>query len=124
MNMSGKSFLPRKKRHLRIRKRIVGTSTLPRMNVFRGLSNMYVQLIDDINGKSLLGCSTISKRFKEVVKDKKENKKSQAATLGRIIAEMALEKGIKKIVFDKAGYKYHGRVQAVADSARKAGLKF
>lgn len=122
--MSEKSLLPRKKRHLRIRKRIIGTSTLPRMNVFRGLSNMYVQLIDDINGKSLLGCSTISKRFKEVVKNKKENKKSQAAALGKIIAEMALEKGIKKIVFDKAGYKYHGRVQAVADSARKAGLQF
>jgi large subunit ribosomal protein L18 len=122
--MSQLKVLKRKTRHLRIRKKVVGSSEIPRMNVFRSLNHMYVQLIDDVNGKSLVGCSTISKRFKDAVKNDKANKKELSSALGKVVAEMAIEKGIKKVVFDKAGYKYHGRVQAVADGARKAGLKF
>jgi large subunit ribosomal protein L18 len=116
--------LKRKTRHLRIRKRVVGSAEIPRMNVFRSLNNMYVQLIDDISGKTIVGCSTISKRFKEKTKSENVKKKDLSAILGKVVAEMAVEKGIKSIVFDKGGYKYHGRVQAVADGARKAGLKF
>lgn len=122
--MSELKNLSRKRRHLRIRKRVMGTPDLPRLSVFRSLRNTYVQLVDDIHGKSLMGCSTLSKRFSEAVKQKKETKKSSAGILGKMIAEMALEKGIKKIVFDKGGYKYHGRIQAIAEGARKAGLKF
>lgn len=132
--MRGRIQLARKKRHLRIRKKIIGTSQVPRISVFRSNRHLHVQLVDDFNGKSILGCSTLSKRFagavqnekagKETDAGKKQNKKSKAGILGRVIAEMALEKGIKKVVFDKGGYKYHGRVQALAESARKAGLVF
>lgn len=121
--MSELSIIARKKRHLRIRKKVIGTSSLPRVSVFRSLKHLYVQLVDDINGKSLIGCSTTSKRFRELVKNR-ENKKNSAGILGKIVAEMALEKGIKKVVFDKGGYKYHGRIQSLAEGARKAGLQF
>lgn len=83
---------------------------------------MYVQLIDDVNQRSLFGCSTLSKRYKELVKKHKNNKHA-AEILGKITAEMALEKKIKKVVFDRGGYKYHGRIQALADASRKAGLE-
>jgi len=122
--MSQLKVIKRKTRHLRIRKKVVGSSEVPRMNVFRSLNHMYVQLIDDVSGKSIVGCSTMSKRFKDSAKNDKANKKDLSALLGKVVAELAIEKGIKRIVFDKAGYKYHGRVQAVADGARKAGLKF
>lgn len=121
--MSKISELARKKRHLRIRQKVIGTKDVPRLCVFRSLRHMYVQFIDDINGRTLLGCSTLSKQFRESFKEKKNNKEA-ASVLGRIAAEMALAKGIKKIVFDRGGYKYHGRIQALADSARKTGLVF
>lgn len=127
--MSEASVLARKKRHWRIKRKVVGTLFVPRMCVFRSLRNIYVQLVDDVNRKNLLGCSTLSKSFlemhtgKEVTKKSKISKQS-AEILGKLVAEMALQKGIKKIVFDRSGYKYHGRVQALADSVRKAGLVF
>lgn len=121
--MSEISVLARKRRHYRIRQRVIGTKDIPRLSVFRSLRHMYVQFIDDINGKILLGCSTLSKQFRQSFKEKKNNKKA-AAVLGKIVAEMALEKGIKKVVFDRGGYRYHGRIQALADSARKVGLEF
>lgn len=107
----------------RIRKRVIGTAQVPRMSAFRSLRHMYVQLIDDVNQRSLFGCSTLSKRYKELAKKHKNNKQA-AGILGKITAEMALEKGIKKVVFDRGGYKYHGRIQALADASRKAGLEF
>lgn len=116
-------LLARKKRHLRIRKNVIGTPDIPRMSVFRSLHHMYIQFINDISGKTLLSCSTLSKQFKESFKEKKNNKQS-ADVLGKVVAEMALEKGIKKVVFDRGGYKYHGRIRALADSARKGGLEF
>lgn len=121
--MSEINVLARKRRHYRIRQRVIGTIDIPRMSVFRSLRHMYVQFIDDINGKTLLGCSTLSKQFRESFKEEKNNKEA-ASVLGKIVAEMALGKGIKKVVFDRGGYKYHGRIQALADSARKAGLVF
>lgn len=127
--MSEASILARKRRHWRIKRKIVGTPEIPRLCMFRSLRNIYVQLIDDINRKNLLGCSTLSKRFLEVYTGKEVAKKSKtskqsAEILGKLVAEIALEKGIKKIVFDRSGYKYHGRVQALAEGARKAGLIF
>lgn len=84
---------------------------------------MYVQLVDDVNQKSLFGCSTLSKKYKESVKGHKNNKKA-AGVLGKILAETSLEKGIKKVVFDRGGYKYHGRIQVLTEAARKGGLEF
>lgn len=117
--MTELSQLARKRRHYRIRRKVIGTPEIPRLSVFRSLRHMYIQLIDDINGKTLLACSTLSKQFKD-----KKNNKQLATVLGKIVAEMALGKGIKKVVFDRGGYRYHGRIQALADSARKAGLVF
>lgn len=129
--MSEISLLARKKRHKRIKKKIFGTAEVPRMGVFCSLKNMYVQFIDDINSKCLLGCGTLQKQFLELYKtekgsgkDNNKSNKNSAAILGKISAEAALKKGIKKVVFDRSGYKYHGRIQALADSARKAGLSF
>lgn len=127
--MSEASILARKRRHWRIKRKVVGTSSIPRLSVFRSLRNIYVQFVDDVNQKNLFGCSTLSKRFlemsagKETDKKSKNNKKS-AELLGKLAAEIALEKNIKKIVFDRSGYRYHGRIKALADSARKAGLVF
>lgn len=121
--MSKSTLLSRKRRHLKIRKNIIGTAQIPRMSVFRSLRHMYVQLIDDVNQRSLFGSSTLSKRYKELVKGHKNNKHA-AEVLGKILAETAIEKGIKKIVFDRGGYKYHGRIKAMADTARKSGLEF
>lgn len=121
--MSKTSLLTRKKRHLRIRRKVIGTTQIPRMSVFQSLRHMYVQLIDDVNQRSLSGCCTLSKKYKEQAKKHKKNKHA-AEILGKIAAEMALEKGIKEVVFDRGGYKYHGRIQVLADAARKAGLKF
>lgn len=121
--MSEISALKRKKKHYRIRKKVIGTLEIPRMSIFRSLRHIYVQLVDDINGKSMLSCSTLSKKFRESIKEGKNNKQS-ASLLGKIVADTALEKGIKKVVFDRGGYKYHGRIQALAESARKGGLQF
>lgn len=112
----------RKKRRLRIRKRISGTAETPRLSVFRSLTHMYVQLIDDVNGVTLLSASTADKEMKTEVK---AGANVEAAKLvGKKIAERAIAKGINSVVFDRSGYLYTGRVQALADAAREAGLKF
>lgn len=121
--MSMEKSLARQKRHWRIRKKIVGTTDKPRMNVYRSSRHLYAQLIDDISGRSLVSCSTLSKKFKETVKQYKNDTKS-AKELGKIVAEMAKSKKIKKVIFDRGGYKYHGKVKSLADGAREAGLKF
>ena len=122
MKVSNK-VLARKKRHWRIRKKVVGTPDKPRMYVCRTLRYMYVQIIDDLNNKTLITCGTNSKDFKSKYKDQKNNIKT-ASILGELVAEKVLAKGVKKVVFDRSGYKYHGRVKALAESARKKGLKF
>jgi len=110
----------RKKRHLRLRKKIVGTSSIPRLNVFRSNTNIYAQIIDDIKGITLTSASSIDKELKL------ENGSNieAAKQVGALIAKRALEKNIESVVFDRGGYIFHGRVKALADAARAAGLKF
>lgn len=109
-------------RHSRIRKHITGTTERPRLCVRRSLNNMFAQIVDDTTGRSLLQVSTLSPDLKESIKDK--SKVEASKVLGSFFAKKALEKGIKSVVFDRGGYLYHGRVKAVADAAREAGLDF
>ena len=112
----------RQRRHLRVRKKIVGTSERPRLNVFRSNANIYAQIIDDSEGKTLVSASTLDK----AIADKVDNGSNiDAATeVGKLVAERALASGITNVVFDRGGYIYHGRVKALADAAREAGLVF
>ena len=107
-------------RHLRIRKNISGTSTLPRLNVFRSNAHIYAQVIDDVEGVTLVSASSIDKELKL----EKGSNKAAAAQVGALIAKRALDKKIENVVFDRGGYLYHGRVKALAEAAREAGLKF
>ncbi len=107
-------------RHHRIRRRISGTAERPRLVVFRSLRHIYVQVVDDYAGKTLVAAGTDSKEMKEV----KGKKADAARAVGKLIAEKSLAKGISKVAFDRGGYKFHGRVKALAEAARKAGLKF
>lgn len=120
--MSEKSQQARRHRHLRVRKRVVGSAERPRLNVFRSDRHIYAQVIDDSAGHTLAAASTIDLELKAAVKGK--NKTEQAKLVGRAIGERALEAGIKTVVFDRGGYIYHGRVKALADAAREAGLDF
>lgn len=110
----------RQVRHLRIRKNIAGTSASPRLNVFRSNSHIYAQIIDDVAGVTLVSASSIDKELKL------ENGSNIAAAtqVGTLIAKRAIEKQIEVVVFDRGGYLYHGRVKALAEAARAAGLKF
>lgn len=115
--------IARQKRHWRIRKRVIGTPDKPRMHIFRSLKHTYVQLVNDLDNKTILTYGTLSKDFKRRLPESKNNKQT-AAFLGEFAAEKILEKGIKKVVFDRSGYKYHGRIQVLAEAARKKGLSF
>ena len=112
----------RVKRHWRLRKNINGTAERPRLNVFRSLSNIYAQVIDDVNGVTLVSASTLDKEIK--AKDVKGGNAEAVKLVGKLVAERAMEKGITTVVFDRGGYIYHGRVAALAAAAREAGLKF
>ena len=107
----------RQLRHRRVRARVIGTKDKPRMNVFRSLSHIYVQMIDDEAGKTLAAAS--SKELKT-----KGKKAELAAEVGKLAAQKAQAAGIKKVVFDRGGYQYHGRIKQLADAARAAGLEF
>ena len=109
----------RTKKHSRIRARISGTAERPRVSVFRSLENIFVQIIDDVNGVTLVSASSQDKDFKNY-----GGNIEAAKAIGAEVAKRALEKGIKEVVFDRGGYVYHGRVAALADAAREAGLKF
>jgi large subunit ribosomal protein L18 len=111
----------RKKRHRSLRKRIEGTSERPRLAVFRSSRHIYAQVIDDQHRRTL---TAISDKALAVEGEKQADKKARAKKVGAAIAKQCLDKGIDKVVFDRAGYKYHGRVSALADGAREAGLKF
>ena len=113
----------RERRHLRIRKKVRGSSECPRLTVFRSNKHVYAQIIDDVTGKTVVGVCGSSKAIAEKMKDDKE-RFAESRAVGDEIAKRALDKGIGKIVFDRAGYLYHGRVKALADAVRKAGLKF
>ena len=114
----------RTRRHERIRKKVAGTTERPRLSVYRSLSHMYAQIIDDFKGSTIAAASSLDKELKG--KDKKSGKGniSAAKQVGELIAKKALKKGIKKVVFDRGGYLYHGRVKALADAARENGLEF
>lgn len=110
------------KRHLRSRKKIVGTTERPRLNVFRSNSHIYAQIIDDTKGVTLVSASTLDKELKETIAN--GCNKDSAKAVGTLIAKRAIEAGIKKVVFDRGGYIYHGRVLELANGAREAGLDF
>ena len=111
----------RVKRHWRLRKHINGTAERPRLNVFRSLNNIYAQVIDDVKGETLVSASTLDNELKGQASG---GNKAGAALVGKLVAERAVAKGITTVVFDRGGYVYHGRVAALADAAREAGLKF
>jgi len=112
----------RLRKHVRVRKKIKGTPERPRLNVFRSLKNIYAQVIDDTTGNTLVSASTLDQALKGTLKS--GGNKDAAKAVGKLIAERAIEKGIKKVVFDRGGYLYHGRVKELADAAREAGLEF
>ena len=112
----------RVKKHRRIRNRLSGTTECPRLAVFRSNNHMYAQIIDDTVGNTLVSASTLQKDVKANLE--KTNNVDAAAYLGKVIAEKAIEKGIKDVVFDRGGFLYHGKIQALADAAREAGLTF
>jgi large subunit ribosomal protein L18 len=112
----------RKRRQTRVRSRVSGTAERPRLSVFRSLDNIFVQVIDDIAGKTLASASTIDREVASLVQGK--SKTDSARIVGKVAAERALNAGIKNVVFDRGGYRYHGRVAALAEGAREAGLEF
>ena len=111
----------RKRVHERIRAKMTGTAERPRLNVYRSLNHIYTQLIDDLNGVTIASASSMGKKTEE---KKYGGNIAAAAEVGKLIAERAKEKGIKKVVFDRGGYLYHGRIKALADAAREGGLEF
>lgn len=112
----------RERRHLSVRKHISGSPEKPRLNVFRSLAEIYAQVIDDEAGHTLAAASSIDQELREKVKGLK--KSEQARLVGQLVAKRAIEKGVKQIVFDRGGFRYIGRVKALADGAREAGLDF
>ena len=109
-------------RHKRVRRKVVGVSARPRLSVYRSLNQIYAQIIDDSQGVTLTSASTLDPEVRAQLNGK--SKSQQAGVVGQVIAKRALEKGISEVVFDRGGYIYIGRVQALADAAREAGLKF
>jgi large subunit ribosomal protein L18 len=120
--MSEKSREARQRRQRRIRANISGTAQRPRLNVFRSLNHVYVQVIDDQVGHTLVSASSMEADLQPELEGKK--KSEQAAVVGRVVGERALAAGIRQVVFDRGGYPYHGRIKAVAEAARQAGLEF
>ena len=119
--MLQKEYL-RQRRHRRVRKRVLGTKQKPRLNVFRSLANIYAQVVDDTTGQTLYSASTLDAEIKPKVKS--GGNVEAAKLVGELVGKRAVEQGIKSVAFDRGGYKYHGRVAALADGARSAGLKF
>jgi large subunit ribosomal protein L18 len=121
--MANKSrAVARMRRHARVRKNLAGTAERPRLNVFRSLTGIYAQVIDDQAGRTLASASTAEKDLREKVKGMK--KSEQAKLVGQTVAERAKSQGIESVVFDRGGYRYVGRVKALADGAREGGLQF
>ena len=117
-----KHVTPREKRRARIRRKITGTAERPRLTVYKSLKHMYAQLVDDVAGRTLVSVGTTSKTLKGEVKE--DDKTAAAKKVGAALAKAAKAKGIEQVVFDRNGFDYHGRVEAVAAAAREAGLKF
>ena len=109
----------RLKRHRRVRAKIAGTASCPRLNVFRSSKHIYAQVIDDVNGVTLVAASSMDKDF-----EGNGGNKEAAKKVGQLVGKRAIEKGIDTVVFDRGGYLYHGRIKELADGARESGLKF
>jgi len=118
----GEPRVARKRRHARVRAKIEGTASRPRLCVFRSLNHIYAQVIDDVKGHTLVTASTLDPEIKGGADSKA--KSAKAELVGSLVARRALDSGIKEVVFDRGGYQYHGRVKALAEAARQAGLKF
>lgn len=121
--MMDKNRQQRLRKKFKVRKKISGVTERPRMSVYRSNNQIYVQLIDDTSNSTMLAASSLSKEIVDDVK-KAESKVAKSKLVGKLVAEKALEKGIKEVVFDRNGYRYHGRVKGVAEGAREGGLKF
>jgi large subunit ribosomal protein L18 len=122
MGATNKKVLARFRRKQSIRKKIAGTSTKPRLSVYRSNKHIYAQLIDDTSGRTIVAASTLDEAVRSASDPK--NKRERSSLVGKLIGERALEKGCKQVVFDRNGFLYHGRIKAVSDGAREAGLKF
>ena len=114
--------LARERRHVRVRKHVQGTANRPRLNVFKSLTGIYAQIVDDSEGNTLISASTVDKDLREQVKGMK--KIDQAKVIGKAVAERAKSKGISSVVFDRGGFRYVGRIKALAEGAREGGLQF
>lgn len=114
--------LKRKKRHIRIRKKVLGLPSRPRLCVFRSLNHIYAQIVDDTGGRTLVAASSLDKGFKG--RKGHRGNVEMARLTGELLGKKAMDKGIAKVVFDRGGYMYHGRVKALAEGAREAGLEF
>jgi len=114
--------LMRKARHKRVRNRVIGTTSLPRLCIFRSLNHIYAQVIDDSTSQTLVSVSTLDTEARD--KAKQMVKIKQAELVGSLIAQRALDKGISQVIFDRGGFKYHGRIKALAEAARQVGLLF
>jgi large subunit ribosomal protein L18 len=112
----------RKRRHFRVRKKVYGSAESPRLNVYRSLKHIYAQLIDDQSGRTLISASTLDPSLQGQLKT--AGNREAARTVGELLAKKALEKGIDRVVFDRGGFLYHGRIKALAEGARSGGLKF
>ena len=112
----------RRRRHYRLRKSLSGVAERPRLCVFRSLNHIYAQVVDDIRGVTIVGASTLDSEIKADLETK--SKKEKADIVGNLIAKRAMSIGVNEVVFDRGGYKYHGRIKALADAARGAGLRF
>jgi large subunit ribosomal protein L18 len=120
--MANDKIEQRDRRKRRIRSKVAGTPERPRLSVFRSAKHIYVQVIDDESGQTLAAASTLTKDVKDGIGE--ANKSDAARKVGEAIAKACISKGVKKVVFDRGGYMYHGRISALADAARKAGLEF
>ena len=120
--ISEQHLLARKRRHRRVRKKISGTAERPRLNVFRSLRHIYAQIIDDDRGRTLIAASTQDPALRDQLAGR--DKTAQAKVVGQALAERAQAKSVRQVIFDRGGYKYHGRVKALADGAREGGLEF
>jgi len=119
--VAGKKEISRRRRHERIRKKVSGTPDRPRLSVYRSLNHIYAQIIDDAAGRTIISASSADESFKQ---SGNKGNIAMAKEVGSLLAKRASEKGIKSIVFDRSGYLYHGRIKALADAAREAGLEF
>lgn len=124
MGKTNPSYVARKRRQARVRKHLSGLPERPRLNVFRSLNHIYAQVIDDTKGVTLVSASSLDANVQEAEITTGKGKTERATLVGKLVAERALEAGITQVVFDRGGYKYHGRVKALADASREAGLKF